>query len=252
MAKRSVKRERARGAAPQPPPPEPEGPSRRQFWLGVLVAAAVLIPLAVVGIVLAASGDEEGGGPPAAAATPVATPTAPPSTEELEQQFAVRDSQQVTELTELARKLGDDLDPVLAGINETLPLDDDDRVGRLASTAEAERWLRAARTAAELFEDSPSGETATNVARGALAAAVRGIERTADTYLLALQHPETRTQLLESTRTQRDNAMRAWETAGIQLDVINIDVGFGHQHPPIPGTGGRAPDSLPEGTDSRG
>ena len=56
MAKRSVKKARQRQteAAPTPAPP-----SRRPFWLGVLVAALVLVPLGVVGVVIASGSAEE-------------------------------------------------------------------------------------------------------------------------------------------------------------------------------------------------
>jgi hypothetical protein len=71
-----------------------------------------------------------------------------------------------------------------------------------------------------------------------------------ETYKLALSRDGARAELLERVRVQRDNAMAAWETASIQMDVINIAVGYGHQHPPAPGSGGKLPDALPEGTDA--
>jgi hypothetical protein len=56
-------------------------------------------------------------------------------------------------------------------------------------------------------------------------------------------------------REQRDIAVRTWSAATIQIDAINIDAGFGHQHgPQLAGaaTGALPPDTLPEGTDATG
>jgi hypothetical protein len=93
-----------------------------------------------------------------------------------------------------------------------------------------------------------SGETGTNVARGALAAAVSSVGELVATYRLALEEPANRAALLERVRGQRDVAMRAWDTGTVQLDAINIAVGYGHQHVPALGAGGLPPDDLPEGT----
>ena len=63
-----------------------------------------------------------------------------------------------------------------------------------------------------------------------------------------------RAALLERARSQRDLAARTWSTAATQLDAINIDAGFGHQHVTFPSSGGAdaiPPDTLPEGTDAR-
>src|SRR3712207_4254158 len=74
VAKRNVRRARVQGRAPEAAPPSP--PARtallqsRQFWLGVLAAACVLIPLAIVGVVLAGADDS----PERAALSPTPTP----------------------------------------------------------------------------------------------------------------------------------------------------------------------------------
>ena len=73
------------------------------------------------------------------------------------------------------------------------------------------------------------------------------------TYELALEQSNVRAALLERTRAQRDLAARTWSTAATQLDAINIDAGFGHQHVVFPssaGPGAIPPDTLPEGTDA--
>jgi hypothetical protein len=199
-----------------------------------------------VAAVLASGGDDPG----PASTTATVTPSASEQAEELRKASEVRDTGQVTELTALMRQYAEDLDPVVGGINKTLPPDSTTKVGPLASAREAEDWVDTSKKAAAVFDDTVSGETATNVARGAFATAVRGVARAAETYQLAIQKPALRRELLASVRAQRDDAMKAWETAGVQVDVINIEAGFGHQHPPRPGGLGNPPDDLPEGTDA--
>jgi len=234
MAKRSVKKARQRAPAA---PPSPS--SRRQFWLGVLAAAAVLVPLAVVGVVLASSGGEEREDPQAAVRDSIETEAA-----ELRRITKVRDKEQVKELTERVRGFADDLGPVVDGIARTLPPGNDDKVGPLASPADVRDWVQTTRAVRGYFADSVSGETGTNVARGAFATAAGSVAELVETYRLALDDAP----LLERVRGQRDVAMRAWETATVQLDAINIAVGYGHQHVPALGAGGLPPDDLPEGT----
>jgi hypothetical protein len=257
MAKRSVRRERAReqhGTSKQAPsrPPgsvPPRGAlGSRQFWLGALAAACFLIPAAVLAVVLVAGDD----GDPAVTAAATVTPSPSEEAKNLEQADADRDKTQVSELTELMRQYAEDLDPVVVGVNKTLPPEQKTKVGPLASDREIDEWIDATTRAEKAFDESVSGGTDTNVARGAFATAVRGLARMVETYRLALEQPGSRRELLASVRAQRDDAMRAWETAGIQVDVININAGFGHQHPPRPGGMGRAPDELPEGTDATG
>jgi hypothetical protein len=258
MAKRSVRRERAREqhGTPKQSPSRPPAPAEshgtlrsRQFWLGVLAAACLLVPAAVLAVVLVSGGDSNG-----AAATSSATVTPSPSEEakKLEQADADRDKTQVAQLTELMRQYAEDLDPVVLGVNKTLPPEQTNKVGPLAPAREVDEWIDATTKAEKAFDESVSGGTDTNVARGAFATAVRGLARMVETYKLAVDQPATRRELLNSVRAQRDDAMRAWETAGIQVDVININAGFGHQHPPRPGGLGVAPDELPEGTDATG
>ena len=205
----------------------------------------MLIPLAVVAVLVLGSRD----GDPAADAT--ATPVVS-DPEELERQFAARDKQQIEELTSRARSMVDGFAPVVAGLGKTLP-PATEGVGPLASAAEVDDWLRRVREADEYFAETVSGETATNVARNAFANAVDVLLEAVETYKLALDQPATRATLLERARAQRDLAARTWSTAAIQLDVINIEAGFGHQHVVFPRSAGEAaapPDSLPEGTGS--
>jgi hypothetical protein len=250
VAKRSTRRAREQERTSRPaPPPAPAPPptfKSRQFWLGVAAAACLLIPVAIVAAVLASGDDVQTPGRAAATVTPSASEQA----EALAEASIVRDKGQVSELTALMRQYAEDLDPVVGGINKTLPPESKTKVGPLAGAREAEEWVDASKKAAAVFDETVSGETATNVARGAFATAVRGIAATAETYRLAIQEPALRRELLARARTQRDDAMKAWETAGVQVDVINIAAGYGHQHPPRPGGLGSPPDDLPEGTDA--
>jgi hypothetical protein len=255
MAKRSVRRareqQRAPNAAASPPTPSSAtGPAvpTRHFWLGPLAAACVLVPVTIVVALLAAGGDDPVTGRAAATVTPSASEEA----KKLEEASESRDTTQVTQLTALMRQYAEDLDPAVRGVNKTLPPERKRRVGPFASAREADEWVDATRKAAAFFDETVSGETETNVARGALATAVRGLARMAETYRLAVEHRAMRRELLETVRSQRDDAIDAWETAAIQVDVINIAAGFGHQHPPLPGGTGTSPDELPEGTGATG
>jgi hypothetical protein len=248
MAKRSTRREREQGRQPAPPPP-PTGPGSRQFWVGALVAACLLVPLGIVAVVLAAGGGSESPTPVTADGSPTPAPTEQSEQERLQEATQTRDKNQVSDLTALMRSYAEELEPVVAGVDKTLPPAEEDEIGPLASRGEVAGWVRTSRKAAAFFDETVSGDTGANVARGALATAVRGLARVAETYQLALQRPAVRRELLESARAQRDDAIEAWRTAGIQIDAINIAVGLGHQHPPTPGTGsGAPPDDLPEGT----
>lgn len=199
---------------------------------------------------LAARGDDSAAPEERAGVAPTPAPADESEVERLRRVSQARDKEQVEQLTARMRKLGEDLDPVVRGVAKTLPPDDEERVGPLADGADVRKWVRATQAAKELFAETESGDTGTNVARGALVAAVRGLADMTQTYELALERPQNRAALLEQARAQRDTAMGAWETAATQMDVINIAVGLGHQHPPAPGRGASAPDELPEGTDA--
>jgi hypothetical protein len=242
VAKRSVRKARAREAQKAAPARRSDAAATpRSFWLGALASAAVLVPLAVVVLLLIGGGDE-----PTAAGGPVSDP------EDLGEQFAARDKQQIEELTTRTRSMVDEFTPVIVGLGKTLP-PDSERTGPLASASEVEGWLTTVREADEYFADTVSGETATNVARNGFSNAVDVLLETVETYKLALEQPGARGALLERARAQRDLAARTWSTAAIQLDAINIEAGFGHQHVVFPssaGPGALAPDTIPEGTDA--
>jgi len=197
-----------------------------------------------------ARGDEAQPTAEGAAATPAPDPSVEREIERLRGVTQARDKKQVEALTKRMRKYADDLSPVLAGLAKTLPPGRENAVGPLADQDEVDEWIRRTHQAREFFEESVSGDTGTNVARGAFAAAVRSLAEAAQTYKLARDEPAVRAALLERVRAQRDVAIRAWETASVQIDAINIAAGFGHQHVPGLGAGGNPPDALPEGTDA--
>jgi hypothetical protein len=252
VAKRSVRRARAREQ--QQPPVKPEPAARRErrptgFWLGVLMAAAVLIPVAVVAVLVIGDRTDES---PAANTSAAPNTTGDDEAAEFRRRFAARDKEQIEDLTRRARAMVEDFTPAVAGLGRTLPAGTN-RIGPLAGRDQVEEWRRTLRDADEFFEQSVSGETATNVARNALASSVDALLEALNIYVLALEHPGVRSALMERAREQRDLAARTWSNAATQLDLINIDAGFGHQHVVFPSsskTGATAPDSLPEGTDA--
>lgn len=252
VAKRSVKRTRQQTAArpasaPAPAPPAGGGSFRRAFWLGALVAAALLIPAGIVATVLAAGSDASA---PAAPQPAGSDDTVESEAEVLRRQTQVRDREQVRELTERMGAIQGDLAPVLDGLARTFP-PGEDRTGPVAGAADVREWLSTVEEADAYFEDPPSGETGTNIARGGFAAAVDALLGATRTYALALDGAGDRDALLERAREQRDLAVRTWSVAATQLDAINIATGFGHQHVYLGGTeqaGGFGSDGAPEGS----
>ena len=232
------------GAPAAPPPPEAARGSGRSFWLGVLVAAALLVPLGIVGVVVASSGDD-----PAPANASV-DDEIESEAESFRRQTQVRDKEQVKELTDQMRQSAEDLAPTLTGLAKALP-PGEKRTGPAAEASQVQDWRRAIRAADEYFAETVSGETGTNVARGGFAAALDALAESAATYALALEQPGARRELLERARTQRDLAVRSWSVAATQLDAINIATGYGHQHVYLGGaeaSGGFGADPVPEGT----
>lgn len=140
---------------------------------------------------------------------------------------AARDKVQIKELTDLARDLEDGLAPVLKGLAER--------------TGDAAAWQRTVDAAAKEFDDPPSGTTATNVARGSLTAAI-------DQLGVAVTARQKGDHDL-ATR-QRDLAVTTWSIGATQLDQVNVDAGYGHQHVFLqsePGGEAFTPDGEPEG-----
>jgi hypothetical protein len=244
VAKRSVKKARQREQSAARPAATPAvSPSHRQFWLGILAAAAVLIPAAVVAIVIASGGDASTD--PAADEAAALRQSIEKEAATLREQTQVRDKEQVQELTDRMRGTVDALTPVLDGM----------RKRATASPATVAKWRAAVRKENEFFADTVSGETGTNVARGGFGASLDALNEAVETYALALKDPAQRGALLKRSREQRDIAVRAWSVAATQLDAINIATGFGHQHVYLGGTaasGGLSADPAPEGSGATG
>ena len=261
MAKRSVRKQRregettTNGAPARAPEQEPAAaPVWRSpaFWTGGLVIGLAVAALAVAAF-LAFGGDGDDETP--AAAAPTASPAgddAIKSAEELAAEFSARDREQIEQLTIDAKAVADRLQPVMTGLEDALP-----REGAPPAAAaedQVQEWLDTARDAAEPYQESISGATGHNVARLTLRAALDGLVSAIETYRLAGQSGADREALLVRASEQRDNAIRTWSAAGVQIDAINVDSGFGHQHVAQLGgaeAGAQPPDSLPEGTDAR-
>jgi hypothetical protein len=241
MAKRSVKKARQRESGATRPAATPAArPSRRQFWLGVLAAAAILVPAGIAGVVIASSGDDPATDPQAAVEKSIES-----EAEKLRRETQVRDKQQVQDLTERMRATADAVDPVIAAM----------RKKALASEATVAGWRKAVRKENEYFADTVSGETGTNVARGGFASSLDALNEAVETYALALKDPGQRAALLERAAQQRDLAVRTWSFAATQLDAINIATGYGHQHVYLGGSeeaGGVGADPEPEGSGATG
>ncbi|MEH0986227.1 hypothetical protein [Micromonospora sp. CPCC 205556] len=138
---------------------------------------------------------------------------------------ARRDVQQIIELTEMARRTGDQLSPILRAIES------DAAAGRTPDSSQAQKWQQTMRQLTEQFANPPSGSTATNVARGGLRNAVEQAAVAVDAAALATAGPEaTRKEQLALARRQATLAVTNWSVAATQLDQINIDAGQGHQH----------------------
>jgi hypothetical protein len=226
VAKRSVKRARQRdrgyAARRQPAASRAKLPDR-SFWLGALVAAALLIPLGLGAVALTTGGDESPASN-AASEDPIQAEAA-----KLRRESRERDKQQVKELTEHMAGILGELGPTVRGLARTVP-PEHERIGPLARPAAVDKWSRSAREAARYFEDPPSGETDTNVARMGFANAVDALIEAIDSYRLALADAAHRRELLERVRAERDLAVKAWFIGGTELDAVNHKYGYGHHH----------------------
>jgi hypothetical protein len=248
VAKRSVKKARQR---PEPTPAQADARSRRPFWIGILVAALILIPLGAIGVVIASGSDEQ----PQQTAEQAFQDDVESEAAELRRQTKVRDKEQVQELTDRMRGTVDALAPVLSGLGRTFPPGEDSKLGPLAKASAVEGWRRAVRKEDEFFAETVSGETGTNVARGGFAAALDVLSESVESYRLALEQSAARPALLERARAQRNLAVRMWSVAATQLDAINIATGYGHQHVYLGGSeaaGGFSADPAPEGSGAEG
>jgi hypothetical protein len=101
------------------------------------------VPLAVLAVVVFGAGEESGAA--TAPSDPVRSAVA-----RLRQESAVRDKEQIQDLTTQTRSMADTFTPVVVGLGETLR-PDSQRIGPLASAAEVENWTARVRKADDLL-----------------------------------------------------------------------------------------------------
>jgi hypothetical protein len=259
MAKRSVRKQRREGRAPGGAPtraPEQEGTAvpvwrSSAFWVGGLVVGLAVAVFAAAAFVAFGGVDDDSPAGAESTATP-AGDEGVRSAEELRADFNARDREQIEQLTTEAKAVADRLQPVMTDLEKALPRDGS--APDQAADGQVQEWLDTARDAAAPYEESISGATGHNVARMTLRAALDGLVGALETYQLAGQRDTDRDALIARASAQRDNAIRTWSAAGVQIDAINVEAGFGHQHVAQLGgaeAGAQPPDSLPEGTDAR-
>ncbi|MBF9131690.1 hypothetical protein I0C86_22370 [Plantactinospora sp. S1510] len=138
---------------------------------------------------------------------------------------AKRDLRQIEDLTALARQSQAALDPLLVEFDAALD------GSQPATESKIRGWQAALGQIAEKHADSPSGSTATNVARGGLRDSVSDFVIAVDLFATAQQASAgQRGALLEIVKRTRTAAATAWSVAATQLDQINVSAGLGHQH----------------------
>ncbi|MDG4826220.1 hypothetical protein O7635_30590 [Asanoa sp. WMMD1127] len=165
--------------------------------------------------------------------------------DDLKKQEAVRDRDQIQQLTTVARQSQEALTTMLTAYDAAVDS------GQPADAATVAGWQESVRKLVTAHADSPSGTTATNVARGGFRIAVADFQVAVDVYASAVAAPaDQRPRLLEIAERARTAAATAWSVAAAQLDQINVDAGLGHQHVYLEtehGSGAFTPDGEEEG-----
>jgi hypothetical protein len=145
--------------------------------------------------------------------------------DEIKAQEAQRDVAQIGQLTTVARRSQQSLTTLLSAFDAAAD------GSRPADATAVAAWQQTTRGLVAAHADSPSGTTATNVARGGFRSAVADFQVAVDVYAAALAAPaDQRAGLVEIAVRARTAAATAWSVAAAQLDQINIDAGLGHQH----------------------
>ncbi|WP_433119278.1 hypothetical protein [Micromonospora sp. CA-246542] len=209
--------------------PTPDTGRRRTARLAVIVVAVGLAALLVGGVAGYAANRPDGVESAAA---------------DIRKAEVQRDSQQIVELTATARRLSKEVAPILTALRAVAS------TGEQPGLEQARQWQQTMLRAAAPFADTPSGTTATNVARGGLRGAVEQASLAVETYLLAITGPPTqRAALTALAKRQAAQAEAAWSVAATQLDQVNVDAGQGHQHVYLEGGDGAAThDGAAEGS----
>ncbi|GAA3016801.1 hypothetical protein [Streptosporangium longisporum] len=169
---------------------------------------------------------------------------------DMQEAEAKRDVRQISELTTTARVTAGDLNGVLSGLAKALP-QDRTLTAQPARSAEIDEWRRVLRQAVDRHAETPSGTTATNVARMGFRNAVNAVVIAVDAYAAGQRLPaDLRRDFLDLAARQRSAAVATWSVAATQLDQINVSAGNGHQHVYLtsaPGEGAMSADTVPEG-----
>lgn len=214
--------------------PAPRTTTARRPPGGTLGAVIALLVAAAVGLFI---------GVQVAGPDPTDTAVASMQADEAE-----RDAAQIAALTTLARSTSQQVKPVVDGLRSGPP-------GTKATPVtdqQLARWKQIMAQQVERHKDAPSGSTATNVARNGLRNAVDQLAVAVDTFAAARALPAgQQAPLLNVASRQRLLAVTGWSVAATQLDQINIDAGYGHQHAYLTDSaegGATAGDGSPEGS----
>jgi hypothetical protein len=218
--------------------PTPTTPIARRLPGGTLGAAVALLVAAAVGLFIGVQ-----------VASPDPTDKAIAS---MRADEAKRDATQVVALTTLARSTSQQLKPVVDGLRSGLPsADTGAKATQPVTDEQLARWKQILVQQVERHKESPSGSTATNVARNGLRNAVNQLLVALDTFAATRALPAgQQAPLLEVASRQRLLAVTDWSVAATQLDQINIDAGHGHQHVYLTDSaegGAAVGDGSPEG-----
>jgi hypothetical protein len=214
------------GRSSSPAPGQPNPPRRRGFWIAVAaVLAAVNIVLAT--LVLTSGGDDGN--------------TLDDRVADLAAQEEARHVELVAELTQQTTAAHSGLQSVIAGLHAVVP---SGGTAAVVAGADPAAWHRAVGAAIGTYGDPPSGSTEFNTARNGLLLAIDLLGSAATAYEAAVAAPAgpQQEQLLELAGRLRDQAVAAWSVAATQLDVLNIDAGYGHAHITLPARPGEEVD----------
>jgi hypothetical protein len=217
------------GRSSSPAPGQQTTPRRRGFWIALaVVLAAVNIVLAT--LVLTSGGNDDDGG------DPVAERVA-----ELEAQEEARGVELVAELTQQTTAAHAGLLGVIEGLHTVVPAGG---TAVVSPSVNPGAWHTAVGAAIGTYGDPPSGSTEFNTVRNGLLLAIDLLGSAATAYESAVVAPAgpQQDELLELAGRLRDQAVAAWSVAATQLDVLNIDAGYGHAHITLPARPGEEVD----------
>jgi hypothetical protein len=214
------------GRSSSPAPGQQDPPRRRGFWIAV---AAVLAAVNIVLATLVLTGGRDDGD------------TLGNRVADLEAQEEARQLELVAELTQQTTAAHSGLLPVIEGLHVVVPSGGTAAVSPSVNPA---AWHTAVGAAIGTYGDPPSGSTEFNTARNGLLLAIDLLGSAATAYESAVLAPAgpQQEELLELAGRLRDQAVAAWSVAATQLDVLNIDAGYGHAHITLPARPGEELD----------